>query len=61
MRPTHEMERLFALEMVQRLEQHMQERHRQLSFNAGRELRSEIDFLMHTYRLIKKPEGYQLR
>lgn len=55
------MERLFALEMVQRLEQHMQERHLQLSFNAGRELRSEIDFLMHTYRLIKKPEGYQLR
>lgn len=55
------MERLFALEMVQRLEQHILERHPQLSFNAARELRSEINFLMHKYRLMKRPEGYQLR
>lgn len=55
------MERLFALEMVTRLEAHILARQPQLSCNAMRELRAEINFLMHTYKLLKKPEGYQLR
>jgi hypothetical protein len=55
------MERLFALEMVNRLEAHIQATLPKLSFAAARELRSEIEELMHQYRIVKKPEGYKFR
>ena len=61
MKPAAQMERLFALEVLNRLERHIQELLPRLSFAGVQELRKDADDLMHAYRIVKKPEGYQLR